>query len=224
MPVQAILVPAGAEYQAVVRGLKAVRQAPQVIPVPAGPAAFRVFLESWADRSRLQDQGILLIGLGGSLSPQHRVGDGLLLEQVWDAGGDCSQSYPCDRILIQSLAQRLGVPVGTGVTCDRVITTVTEKRELGDRYQAAVVDMESAVLLEIMPQAKIAILRIISDDCSHNLPDIGGAIGPEGNLRPGVLALSFLKKPRAAAIFIRGSLQGLKTLEQIVSKLCEPNK
>lgn len=74
--------------------------------------------------------------------------------------------------------------------------------------------MERAVLLAALPQAKVAILRVISDDCSGDLPDITGAIGPDSNLRPVVLALSFFKKPLAAAIFIRGSLRGLKALEQ----------
>ncbi|MBW4484843.1 MAG: hypothetical protein KME14_20090 [Tildeniella torsiva UHER 1998/13D] len=220
MTAQVILVPAGAEYQAVMRGLRAVSHAPPVVAVPAGPAAFRAFLESWADRSRFANRGILLMGLGGSLSPGHSVGDGLLLEQVWDAAGkDGSKGYSCDRTLTQALAQRLKIPIETGVTCDRVITTVTEKRRLGDRYQAAVVDMESAVLLAAMPQAKVAILRVISDDCSEDLPDIAAAIGPDGSLRPVVLTLSFLKNPMAAATFIRGSLRGLKALEQAARSL-----
>ncbi|MBD1915318.1 MULTISPECIES: hypothetical protein [Cyanophyceae] len=224
MTIQVILVPVGAEYQAVMRGLKAVPHAPLVVAVPAGPAAFRAFLESWEDNSRFATQEILLMGLGGSLSPQHSVGDAILLEQVWDGSeGDGSEGYFCDRTLTDELAQRLGAPVGTGVTCDRVITTVKEKGRLGDRYQAAVVDMESAVLLETMPQAKVAILRVISDDCSHDLPDIAGAIGPDGSLRANTLARSFLKRPVAALKFISGSLQALKTLEQITLTLFNPN-
>ncbi|MBD1874756.1 hypothetical protein H6F75_14805 [Nodosilinea sp. FACHB-131] len=216
MPIQVILVPAGAEYQAVMRGLKAVPHAPPVVAVPAGPVAFRAFLESWEDNSRFATQEILLMGLGGSLSPQHSVGDAILLEQVWDAAeGDSSKGYQCDRILTDELAQHLGAPVGKGVTCDRVITTVNEKRQLGDRYQADVVDMESAVLLEAMPQAKVAVLRVISDDCSHDLPDISGAIGPDGSLRADTLARSFLKRPIAALKFISGSIQALKALEQV---------
>ena len=211
MAIQAILVPRGAEYQAVMRGIKAVPNAPLVIPIPAGPAAFGAFLEGWADRSRFADQEILLMGLGGSLSPHHQIGNAILLEQVWsEAGGDGLQ---CDRALTQSLAQRLKLPTGTGVMCDRVITTVAEKRQLGDRYQADVVDMESAILLEAMPEAKVAILRVISDDCNRDLPDIAGAIGLDGSLRTDTLARSFLKRPIAALNFISGSLQGLKALE-----------
>jgi hypothetical protein len=90
---------------------------------------------------------------------------------------------------------------------------VKEKRRLGDRYRADVVDMESAVCWPPCPQAKVAILRVISDDCSHDLPDIAGAIGPDGSLRADTLARSFLKRPIAALKFISGSLQALKTLD-----------
>ncbi|PSN11108.1 phosphorylase [filamentous cyanobacterium CCT1] len=217
MAIQVILVPAGAEYQAVMRGIKAVPEAPSVISIPAGPAAFRAFLESWEGRSRYADQEILLMGLGGSLSPQHQIGDAILLESVWNAAG--GDGFQCDRALTESLAQWLKVPMGTGVMCDRVITTVAEKRRLGDRYRANVVDMESAVLLEAMPQAKVAILRVISDDCSRDLPDLAGAIGSDGSLRADTLARSFLKRPIAALNFISGSLQALRTLEQITLML-----
>ncbi|MGB3311379.1 MAG: hypothetical protein WBG32_14255 [Nodosilinea sp.] len=222
MPIQVILVPAGAEYQAVMRGLKGVPEAPLAIAVPAGPAAFRAFLESWEGCSRFADREILLMGLGGSLSPKHSVGNSILLERVWNE--DRSQGRQCDRALTDELAQRLKLPVGAGVMCDRVITTVAEKRRLGDRYQADVVDMESAVLLDALPQARVAILRVISDDCGHDLPDISAAIGPDGSLRANTLARSFLKRPIAALNFISGSLQGLKTLEQLTLVLFKPEK
>jgi hypothetical protein len=219
MAIQVILVPAGAEHQAVMRGLKGVAEAPPVVSVPAGPAAFCAFLKSWEDRSRFADREILLMGLGGSLSTQHSVGDAILLEAVWNDVGDEPQCFQSDRALTHTLAQRLNTPIGTGATCDRIITTVAEKRRLGDRYQADVVDMESAVLLDAIPQAKIALLRVISDDCSHDLPDISRAIGPDGSLRPKILARSFLKRPIAALNFISNSLQGLKTLEQVTPTL-----
>ncbi|MBE9156377.1 phosphorylase [Nodosilinea sp. LEGE 06152] len=222
MGIQVILVPVGAEYQAVMRGVKALSDAPLVMPIPAGPAAFRAFLESWKDRSRFADQEILLMGLGGSLSPQHQIGDAILLEQVWNVVG--GNGFQSDRALTDSLAQRLKLPMGTGVMCDRVITTVVEKRRLGDRYQADVVDMESAVLLEVMPQAKVAILRVISDDCSRDLPNIAGAIGPDGNLHANILARSFLKRPIAALNFISGSLQALKALEKLTLTLCKSDQ
>ena len=230
MAVQVILVLAGAEYQAVIRGLKGARSVPSVVPIPAGPIAFRAFLATWEGRSCFADQEILLMGLGGGLSPKYRVGGAVLLEQVWsdvgrdgEGGGD-GGVFQCDRALTDALAQRLRIPTGTGVMCDRVVTTVAEKGRLGDRYQADVVDMESAVLLDTMPQAKVAILRVISDDCSHDLPDISGTIGPDGTLRADVLALSFLKKPMAALKFIRDSLQGLNALEQSAVTLFKPEQ
>lgn len=107
-----------------------------------------------------------------------------------------------------------------GVSCDRVITTLAEKRQLGDRYDAAVVEMEGTTLLRCLPDCPIAILRVISDDCHHELPDISAAIGADGSLNVMTLVLSFLRRPVAALRLIRGSLQGLKALEYLAVELC----
>ena len=125
----------------------------------------------------------------------------------------------CDRALTAQLAERLGIATGIGVTCDRVITTAAEKKRLGDRYSASVVDMEGAVLLKALPDRAIAILRVISDDCREDLPDIAGAIAADGSLRPMTLALSFAKRPLLAIRFIKGSLKGLKALENMAFAL-----
>ncbi|MGA7952918.1 MAG: hypothetical protein WCA07_05285 [Gloeobacterales cyanobacterium] len=226
MGIQTVLVPAGAECQAVQRAMKKVQMGPQIVPIPAGPRAMQRFLETEEDRPWQQSGTILLMGLGGSLSPDYAVGDGVLIDTVWNRfETKMPEASSCDSALTQWLAHRLpSVSVVTGVTCDRVITTVEEKRRLGDRYGASIVDMESAVLLQAMPHAQIAVLRVISDDCHHDLPNIGGAIGPDGAIRPIALALSFLQRPRAAVRLIRSSRQGLKTLEDLTSALFQAHK
>jgi hypothetical protein len=218
-----VLVPAGAEHQAVVRALSNAGEKPIVVAIPAGPTAFQAFLEAWKDRPQWDSPGILLVGLGGSLSPKHPVGEAVLLQSVWDSTDHRAPGRGCDRTLTQQLSHQLGLPIGTGVTCDRIITTVAEKRRLGDRYQADIVDMESAILLKSLPQARIAVIRIISDDCDHDLPDIGDAIRPDGTLNPLRLTTGFLKQPIAALKFVRNSLQALKHLEQLMQTLMAPN-
>ncbi|MBE9078784.1 hypothetical protein IQ241_16015 [Romeria aff. gracilis LEGE 07310] len=217
--IQTILVPAGAEYRAVKRALGQSGKGPKVVAIPAGPQPVRQFLEAWEDRSQLQGN-LLLIGLGGSLFPEYGAGDGVLIEQVWNGyeSGN-SEIHECDRALTTQLAEQLGITTGVGVTCDRVITTAAEKRELRDRYGADVVDMEAAALLQALPHRRIAILRIISDDCHHDLPNISNAIGANGAIAPVPLGLSFLSHPVAAIRLIRGSLKGLKSLETVVSAL-----
>ncbi len=219
--IEVVLVPAGAEYQAVLRAMKRLQHPPRVVPIPAGPQALQAFLAGWAGPALSAHGGLLLLGLGGSLSPKLGVGDSALISTLWDGTqGGSATAYHCHGPLTQWLAQWLPqVAVTDGVTCDRVITTIAGKRHLGDRYGAEVVDMEGVTLLQSLPDCPIAILRVISDDCHHELPDISTAIGPDGSLKPMVLAWRFLQRPIAALQLIRGSLQGLKALEQIAASL-----
>ena len=220
--IQLILVPAGAEYQAVKRAINRVQNGPQVVAIPAGPQAVQRFFETW--QSPLTG-GVLLMGLGGSLSTHYNTGDGVLLETVWPDEVAGAIPYNCDRPLTQWLAQQLtDIALGTGVTCNHVITTAAEKRQLRDRYGADVVDMEGAALLQALPNCPIAILRVISDDCHHDLPDLSTVIGADGTLKPIPLTLSFLQQPLAALRLIRGSLKGLQTLEQLTVELCQSRR
>ncbi|MDA0867502.1 MAG: hypothetical protein O2890_14055, partial [Cyanobacteria bacterium] len=156
-------------------------------------------------------------------SPSVGRGDGVLLETLWDEREGVA--YPCPGAVTAGLSQRLPqIKVARGVSCDRVITTIAEKRQLGDRYDAAVVEMEGTTLLRGLPGCPIAILRVISDDCHHELPDISAAIGADGSLKVITLALSFLRRPVAALRLIRGSLQGLKALERLAVELCQQDE
>ncbi|MGB7088236.1 MAG: phosphorylase [Phormidesmis sp.] len=216
LDIQIVLAPAGAEYKAVKRALKRVKAAPQLVAIPAGPQGVKQFLE--AQKEQLSGKRILLMGLGGSLSPKYAVGDGVAIAHIWNGFG-IEEKFECDRTLTTQISQQLGIAIGDGVTCDRVITTAVEKKRLGDRYSADVVDMEGAVLVSELPEAAVAILRVVSDDCGGDLPDISGAIAEDGSLQPIQIALSFIKNPLSAIRFIRGSLEGLKALEDLTFNL-----
>ena len=214
--IHTVLVPAGAEYEAVKRGLGRVPTAPQLVAIPAGPEGLKRFLSGWEVP---KPPGLLLMGLGGSLCADHQMGAAIALHKVWNAAS--GEAFACDAEMTAGVARQLGIATGVGVSCDHVITSAVEKRWLGDRYSADVVDMESAVLLEGLSVA-VAILRVISDDCGGDLPDIGDAIAPDGSLRPVRMAIAFAKKPLAATRLIKGSLTGLKTLEQLAYRLFQP--
>jgi len=38
-------------------------------------------------------------------------------------------------------------------------------------------------------------LRVISDDCEHDLPDLTSALSPDGSLQPLPLAIGLLRQP-----------------------------
>ena len=82
---------------------------------------------------------------------------------------------------------------------------------------AAVVDMEGWAIWQAFPH--VAMIRVISDDCQQDLPDISKAIAPNGNLKPITLTQAFLKQPAAAMKLIQGSLQGLHQLTQTAHQL-----
>ncbi|MEB3358272.1 MAG: hypothetical protein VKK04_16220 [Synechococcales bacterium] len=165
---------------------------------------------------------VVLMGLGGSLSPDYGVGDVLIYHTCVRLGtGD---ELKCDRplsLLLQSHLQnrlpRRRVEQGRGLTSDRVIWSAAEKRHLGQSHQASVVDMEGWTVLAALEKRGIpgAVVRVISDDCGGDIPDVGAAIGADGRLRPWPLARSLGRDPLAALRLIRGSLVGLRVLGQV---------
>lgn len=213
--VHTILVPAGAEYKAVKRGLGKVQNGPQLVAIPAGPQGLEIFLRDWSV-PELSGKGLLLMGLGGSLASKYKVGEAIALQKIWNHV--TGQIFECDAEITQRLVQQLTIESGIGVSCDCIITSAAEKQQLGDTYSAAIVDMEAAVLLETLSVA-VGIVRVISDNCQGDLPDIGDAIAPDGSLRPVQMAISFAKKPKAAIRLIRGSLRALEKLEEVAYKL-----
>ncbi|MFN6537867.1 MAG: phosphorylase [Nostoc sp. EkiNYC01] len=108
-----------------------------------------------------------------------------------------------------------------GLTSDRVIWSAAEKRGLGETLAVDVVDMEGFTALEFFNAAgvPVAMLRVVSDNCQHDIPDLTGAIDSDGSLRPLALAMAMIRQPVAATRLIRGSLIGLKVLEQVTNQL-----
>ena len=78
--IDVIIVPQGAESQAVKKGLKNLKiQAPLIIAIPMGVKQIEETLlkqKFWQARPK----NVLMMGLCGSLSPQHSVGDAVLYQ------------------------------------------------------------------------------------------------------------------------------------------------
>ncbi|QLE56733.1 phosphorylase [Nostoc sp. TCL26-01] len=225
--IDTILVPQGAEYAAVRRGLSrvVVGEMPDVVPIPVGIKPLTNYLQQllgkkiWGNEPQPK---VLVMGLCGSLSQKYAVGDIVL----YDNCRYCEQLQVCDRSLTAQLnsvlsTQHSALPFVKSLTSDRVISSATEKRHLGETLGVDVVDMEGFAALELLHQAGVAVamLRVVSDDCHHDIPDISAAINPDGSLQPLILAQRFLRQPVAATHLIRGSLRGLKVLEQMMRSL-----
>ncbi|MBW4440595.1 MAG: phosphorylase [Plectolyngbya sp. WJT66-NPBG17] len=205
--VSVILVPQGAEYQAVYRGVQSRSNPPRVIPIPAGGAAVRD-LDHFSDATE-----ILVMGLCGSLAPQFEVSTIALYRACVDFSGKVKE---CDRDLTQRLQAQLQVSPVLGLTSDRVICSAIEKRDLGKTYCAEVVDMEGFAILSHL---SVAMLRVVSDDLQGDLPDLSGVIDSNGKIQTIPMAKAMIQKPIAASRLIRGSLSSLRTLRQLAAAL-----
>ncbi|MEH1854037.1 MAG: phosphorylase [Nostoc sp.] len=228
LPINTILVPQGAEYKAVCRGLSGVTGSiPTVVAIPVGMKPLLKYLQQGqflASKSR-----VLIMGLCGSLSDRYTVGDIVLYQDCVYQG----KQQECDRTLTAQLHSALSRDainrVSTNsppnlvkaLTSDRVIWFAAEKRRLGKTLTADVVDMEGFTALEFFNTAgvSVAILRVVSDDCQYNIPDLTSAINSNGSLNPFPLAIAMLRQPLAAIRLIRGSLTALKVLEEVTNLL-----
>jgi hypothetical protein len=223
-----ILVPQGAEYKAVCRGLSGVKlPKPWVVPIPIGSKPVTHYLERWQqteDFLTAKPLSILVMGLCGSLSPQLAVGDIVFYyDCVYMSSNTTILLRSCDRELTTVLRHQLGEEVTwvRGLTSDRIIVSAEEKRHLGQLYNTQVVDMEGFAALEVLSgtEVPVGMVRVVSDDAHHNLPNLPSAISPEGSLQPLPLALGMMRQPIAASRLIRGAIHGLRVLQDVTTKL-----
>lgn len=229
-PVSAIFVPRGAEFKAVERGLRRSGSLDTVLlcATPMGPQPMQQFLKQWLQTERKclsSSPSVLLVGLCGSLTSRLCVGDRILYQSCID--GRVSQSVPpliCDVSLLKTLQERLNPSVMevTGLMCDRLVHLAAQKATLAQRFNAEVVDMEGYAFLAALQATDIAVgmLRVVSDDAQHDVPDLAAAMTETGELKPLALASSMIRQPRRAMRLIQGSLTGLKQLEGAIAQLC----
>ena len=160
------------------------------------------------------------MGLCGSLTAKLRVGDRVLYQSCRDVSGTVWDYDPTLTAQIQQSLQE-DIPLVRAFTSDRILSSAHEKQQLGQVYQADVVDMEGSAIMTILAEVgvPVAMLRVVSDDTDHDLPDLSAAISPEGKIRSLPLAIGMIRQPIAALRLIRGSLKGLQALEAIAARL-----
>jgi hypothetical protein len=194
-----LLVPAGAEENAVRRG------APHatVVAIRAGASAAQL-------PERIPDGPIVVMGLCGALRGV-RTGDAVIYSDVVDEIG----RYIFDTERVEQL--RASIPAATIVhacTIDHVVTRATERAALAAAYNAGAVDMEGTHVARALAKRGRAslVVRVASDDPSFDLPPIEDAFDANGAIRPLHLARAFAAKPKAAARFIRDVRRALGVL------------
>jgi len=221
LSINTIVVPQGAEYQAVCRGLQKAGvdclNDLEIIAVPIGTKFVDRFLADYAEEFR-SSTGILIVGLCGSLTDVHSVGDSVLVESCKNLNRSLLH---LNSNLTATIQQKLSLKTVAGVTSDRIITQTQEKLALAQEYNAMIVEMEGYGYISKLQQRKmsVAMLRVVSDDADGNIPDLNSAIDDRGNLKTLPMAIAMLKQPLAAIRLIKGSLTGLKALEQIMAEL-----
>ncbi len=218
VPIDTIVVPQGAEYQAVCRGLpKSCLDRIQIITIPMGMKNVPQVLASYS-RQLSQAQSVLIIGLCGSLRESYNVGDVILVKSCQDLADN---QIDLDLELTTKIQEIILVDLVAGLTSDRIITQAREKQQLAHQYSASIVEMEGyGYAMELQHQGlSVAMVRVVSDGLKGDIPDLSNAIDHQGKIKAMAMAIAFIKHPLAALRLIRGSLAGLKALEQITAKL-----
>lgn len=205
-----VLVPQGAEYQAVRRGLEPSNVV--IMPLRAGAAA--VTTPALIRALRKPPPMVLILGVCGGLRPDDGVGEVVVYTTCQD---DAGQTYFLDQTLSAKLTpawRRV-----RGLTVAAPLSQAQEKQALAARWGVEVVDMEGVPLLEALGGIPVVMVRVISDGGDRDLPDLRQAFDPQGNLRPWPLAIALLRHPLAAVHLIQGSLKALKVLQRIAPEI-----
>jgi hypothetical protein len=201
------VVPRGAEAAAVRRGSAA---AP-IVEIRAGAAAARKLPPF--DRGAVA----IVLGLCGALRDR-RAGEVVVYRELAGSAARMSLDEPLVDAALAALPAAFAV---RGCTSDHVVTRAAERARIAARFAADVVDMESDALAAAFSaqQVRFAIVRVVSDDATRDLPALEHAIGPDGTLRPLRIAAAFLRDPRGAAAFARDAGRALRTLTVVATAL-----
>ncbi len=209
LAIDAILVPQGAEFTTVQR---ACRSSPPVFAIPAGAA-----LAAYLPTLPLADwQQVLVMGLCGSLDDRYAIGDVVLYRATISTSGHCLEG---DRELLAELAEvlALGQDPVLALTSPQVVFRAAQKQRYRQQFGAVVVDMEGQIAQSILAERGIAVgmIRVVSDDSRHDLPDLSDAFDDRGQLQPWSLFTALASSPVAGVRLVRGSLLALTVLDRM---------
>lgn len=135
---------------------------------------------------------LISLGYAGSLSCGLRAPDAVPVHEIIDARtGEIFEADPPPHPLINGLkARRL-------VTLDHVANP-EEKRQLAEKHQATLVDMEAATVARFAKAHNLGFLcfKAVTDGPNDELPDFNRFTSPDGRLRTAAFAAYALFHPR----------------------------
>lgn len=177
-------------------------------------------------------EALIVVGLAGALDPRLKTGDAIVYDHCLDARVAIEESTPTDlpvqhshkqadlvRTLLDALRETsLNCVYGSGITVNRVVINAQDKLWLGRQHQAVVVDMESFDVLQVAAKCGVpaAVVRVISDEAEHDLPDFNSAAELDGTVNPRRMAAAMLQRPVASARFLRNLKPALAALRNVL--------
>ena len=175
---------------------------------------------------------LVVVGLCGGLDPRLKTGDAVVYDCCLDARDSIEQSTPKDlaiehphgqadlvRTLLNALRETsLNSFYGSGITVSRVVINAQDKLWLGQQHQALAVDMESFDVLQVAAKRGVpaAVVRVVSDEAEHDLPDFNSATETDGTVNPRRMATAMLQRPVASARFLRNLKPVLAALRNVL--------
>lgn len=138
---------------------------------------------------------VISVGYSGALQTGMKVGDIVVATSIADLHGQEIKNdvhFPED--------PEHGLYVGRIINTDQIVRTVDEKLELGKQQDALAVDLESLAVAQVCQAEKKGFMavRVISDDCSADLPvEVMSILGESGAVRAGAALGAVFKRPES---------------------------
>jgi len=140
---------------------------------------------------------VLSVGFGGALHPDYRRNQVVLPHEVVDLQG---ARYTIDVRVPESPA----VVTGRLLTVDAIVRTAAEKAALRERFEADVVDMETAAVAAVCSEHNVRFLaaRVVSDEAGRDLPpEVVPLLKGSGSYRAGAALRALWNRPSSIKDF-----------------------
>jgi len=184
---------------------------------------------------------LISAGVAGGIRHGLNVGDLVVAESVGhsnqcnfdDEELQLESDYACNKEVIQltrqlsskSKGMESKIHFGSLLTVDKVISSASTKKRIGEQDSFVAVEMESAAVAEVACRkgVKFAVIRSISDDIDDDLHlDYDSIMSDEGKVKVTSVALEIMKNPKKLALLIRLNKQtktAAKSLALFMSEL-----